>query len=190
MNRGTTRQILADLQYVHDHPSRVWVSRTPENGVVQVTIAPEPETQQQRVLKAFLFLGATCGALTLICAVLDFRVGAVVFGFGLICTPGLALVSYDRAGRAYVLRAGRDRVVVASSGPLGARNWERAKEQVRDVRIVSGKREVLLFDLSPDPKRLRSRRWKMLALDLQRERLIEVADAVREGLGMPPREWN
>jgi hypothetical protein len=110
-----------------------------------------------------------------------FWLGTFVFGW-LMC--GFALVAFedrDKAGRTYVFRVGRETVRVDSAGILGARHWEWKREGVRDVRLVSGKRWVLWFDLTPA--------WRnrhVILLSLSRNDLLVLVNALREGLGLPP----
>jgi hypothetical protein len=136
------------------------------------------------------------GSLALMSAAMEIMIGVLIFGWLLVVCGIIAFTSYDRAARAYVFRAGRDRVVVASSGPLGPRYWECPREGIGDVRLVSRQSALgrqlgeefrpqwIEFDAAKGWVRARS-----FALDLSKDEFILLADAVREGLGMPKKTW-
>jgi len=197
MTRGTTRQILADLQQVRSHVSAVHVTRSPtENGLVQITVAQTPEARDgaKKLLVIFLTI---FGSLALISAVLEIFIGVLIFGWLLLVCGIVTFTSYDRAARAYVLRAGRDRIVVASSGPLGPRYWECPREGIGDVRLVS-RQSTLGRQLGEEfrPQWIQfsaAKGWvrdRTFALDLSRDEFILLSDAVREGLGMAKTTWS
>ncbi len=195
MTRGTTRQILADLQHVRSHISAVHITRTPGNPLVQITVAQSPEASEAAKRLLIIFV-STFGLLALFCAVLEIMIGVLIFGWLLICCGLIAFTSYDRAARAYVFRAGPDAIVVASSGPLGPRYWECPREQVSDVRLVSRQSAIgrqlgeefrpqwITFEPVKGWVRARS-----FALDLSRDEFVLLGDAVREGLVMPKTRW-
>jgi hypothetical protein len=169
----------------------VQITHSDETGLVQITLSQPPEAKAG-ARKTLVALIAILGGLTAFFAIMGIAPPVMVFAWILIGVTITMLASYDRAARAYVFRAGKDAIVVASSGPFGPRYWECPRQQVRDVRIMTRRKHLLVFDLATP----RSHRRRMFMLDLPREKLIEVADAVREGLGMagmpgmPPRsEW-
>jgi hypothetical protein len=195
MTRGTTRQILADLASQRVQLSPVHITRTPESGLVQITVAPQPEARAAALKMLFAYV-AVFGVLGLIFGATKFILGAILCGWLLVCCLVFCFTSYDRASRAYVFRADREKIVVASSGPLGARYWECRRADLIDVRIAArrsplGKKlgeefnpQWIEFDPGPS--------WNLgrtFGLDLGRDDFILLGDAVREGLGMPKTTW-
>jgi hypothetical protein len=186
MTRGTTRQILADIERRRTELSPVQITRSSDAdtaGLVQITVAHPPEMRRGAVKGAMLF-GAIFGGFALLFGSMAIVKALIVFGWLGVASVIVSLVSYDRAARAYVFRVGRDRVVVASSGPFGPRYWEIDSAKVRDVRLMEGRSRYVLFDLAGG-----FGNRKGFVLDLPREEFMKLIDAVREGLGMPKHEW-
>ena len=195
MTRGTTRQILADLASQRTQVSPVHITRTPDSGLVQITVAPQPEarTAAMKMLVCYVTLFGVVG---LIFGAVNFIPGAVVCAWLLVCCLVFCFSSYDRASRAYVFRADREKIVVASSGPLGARYWECRRADLIDVRIAARRSPLgrklgeefhpQWIEFAPGPSWTLGRSF---GLDLGRDDFILLGDAVREGLGMPRTTW-
>src|SRR5262249_51038850 len=97
---------------------------------------------------------------------------------------------------AFVFRAGRDRITVASTGPLGPRYWGCTRAHLVDVRIGAGWSAVAQpIDAQFQPRiiefdpGLGMTNGRTFALDLSPADFIALADAVREGLGMSKTRW-
>ena len=182
MARGTTRQLLHDTEALRGRVSPVQVLRG-NDGSVQVTIAHDAGSRvcARRLLQylAPLLLAIAVGLL-LFGLSLGLRIGifAVPFGWLGIAMAIGGLVAWDRAGRIYVFRVMRDTVSADSTGMFGPRHWEWPRAGVRDVCIASGREWYLRFDLAPGWLNRRG-----FALNLRREDLRVVANALREGLG-------
>jgi hypothetical protein len=195
MARGTTRQLLADLEYERNRVSPVAVLRG-EDGTVQVTVTPSPQSHAASG-KVFRYLTIILLSATILSALLawgvwrGFVIATLMSGWLLIAQVITSLIEIDRAGRAFVFRVARDGVSVDSAGPFGPRHWECSRDKIRDVRLFAQRFMTaefrpmfLVFDVE--------REWRnrnAFALNLPARNFVVVADAIREGLGLPNRSW-
>ncbi len=197
---GTTRQLLRDRQWRHDHPSPVTILRG-DDGTLQATIAPREDLRIAAV-KTMRYVSGTLAGLALVCATIalvgvpGFWFATIGFAWFCLCLTIFSLVAYDRARRSFVIRVGQELITIDSAGPFGARHWQMPREQVKDVRLISRQRKWerkgatfrplwIVFD---------SRRFTLdrgyFEFELPADDYIALADTLRECLGMPRRSWN
>ena len=187
MTRGTTRQLLHDLEAARNRVSPVRVLRGEDDSRnVQVTISPDAQALRG-ARNVLYYLPAAIGGIALVSLLLaftvgpPFQIGFIVFGWAAVLLFAVALAGYDRSGRSYVFRLGREMVSVDSAGMFGPRHCEWERNGVREVQLLRGKRSGVAFDLAS--------RWRNPAafmLDLPREEILALVNALREGLGLPP----
>jgi hypothetical protein len=103
----------------------------------------------------------------------------------------VAAVQFDRTHRRYVFRADPRGLSVNSEGPFGTHSQTYPREEIGDVRLHAhqGRSGGSAGRLAIEP----AHGWKpghRYLTGLGTIMLARVADALREGLGMPPRSWS
>ena len=114
--------------------------------------------------------------------------GLTLFAF--IPVVVLAASSAEKARRRYTIRAEPAALTVQSDGPFGARTHFYPRSWIRDVRLRfgEGRSARATAKLIVVPRQ----RWKLARGHLGgigSDVLVKVADALREGLELPPRSW-
>jgi hypothetical protein len=197
---GATRQLLKDQQWRREHPSPVKILRG-DDGTVQTTISPQDEARVA-ARKLIRYLGGSLACIAIVCVALAlwaspmFWLGAVLFSWVCIAQVVMALVDYHRGARSVVIRVGRDTVSIDSTGPFGRRHWEARRDDVRDIRLLGPDNRLdrklgiaatfrpmwLVFDVKKHDHHY-------LRLMLLPDDFIRLADALRDGCGLPRRSW-